>query len=492
MQTFQFGFLVLVLAFFSACKGQTKSNNFQETSNSDSKIAQQIDSLISIYNYNEGFIGSVLVAQKGKVIFKKGYGEANKEWDIPNETNTKFRIASVTKPFTALLILQLVADHKLDLNQSITTYLKDYPKETGDRIKIHHLLTHSSGLVRNIETDDKMFHKPKQLVDIFKNEPLLFIPGEKFQYSNAGYVLLGYLIEQITGKSYNEVLEEKILKPLKMYNTGYYRHRKLLPNRSAGYRNNFIDYNNANYFDYSNAFSSGAIYSTVEDMLLFDQALYSEKLLPKKYLDLAFTKQIEDKDYGGYYGYGWEIMEKPVGNSGEVIETIGHTGALPDYCAIFTRIPSSETTIVVLSNKGRSFLNAITNNTIALLMNKSLEWPKKSAAKALYESIKFKGMEEGEQRFGQVKNDENYYVSENEMNILSYIFMENGDFKTAKHILEIAIDYFPNAFNLYDSYGEVLLNMGEKEEAIKNYKKSVELNPDNQHGVEVLKQLQKE
>ena len=399
-----------------SCSGQSKENTSKTVNNIQSKSIQ-IDSLISIYNFNEGFSGSVLVAQDGKVILKKGYGLANREWNTPNTPYTKFRIASVTKPFTAVLILQLVSENKIDLHKPISTYLTDFPKELGNKITIHHLLTHTSGLIRDVNSDKKQFHNPKQIVELIAKESLLFEPGERFEYSNCGYNLLGYIIESITGKPYKEVLNEKIFTPINMNNSGYYRHKTILENRSSGYTNNFLDYRNANYFDYSNAYASGAIYSTVEDMLLFDQALYSEKLLPQDLLELAFSKQIEDKKYGGHYGYGWEIIEKSIGNTDDKIETISHSGSLPDHCAVFTRIPATKTTIILLGNTGRAWLNAITRNTLAILNNQSYDVPKKSATKELFNAINKNGVEFGKNKFKQLKNDSNYYVNENEMNV---------------------------------------------------------------------------
>lgn len=489
-QLLQFFLFSLIVTLATSCNGQTNSTSTVNNEKPLGKsMSEKIDELISIYNFNEGFSGSVLVAENGNVIFKKSYGDANREWNIPNKPDTKFRIASVTKPFTAVLILQLAAESKLDLNKPITTYLNDYPKEQGDKITVHHLLTHTSGLIRDVDTDKKQFHNPKQIVELISKEPLLFEPGERFEYSNCGYNLLGYLIETITRKSYQEVLEEKIFKPLNMQNSGYYRHKTVLKNRSSGYSNNFIDYKNSNYFDFSNAYASGAIYSTVDDMFLFDQALYSEKLLPKSLLDLAFSKQVADKDYGGYYGYGWEIVEKPIGNSDSKIETTSHSGSLPDYCAVFTRIPSTQTTIIILGNTGRAWLNAITQSTLAILNNETYNLPKKSVAKALFNAINEGGIEFGKIEFKNLLAENSYYVDENEMNVLSYVFLQEDKAETSASVLELAIEQFPNSFNLYDSYGEVLLNLGEKEKAIENYKKSIELNPDNKHGIEVLKEL---
>lgn len=477
--------------FATSCNGQTNSNAENSTKSIDKTKVDKIDEIIRLYSENAGFNGSVLVAHNGKVIYKNGFGLANMEWNIPNEVNTKFRIASVTKPFTAMLVMQLVAENKLDLQKPITTYLKDYPKENGSKITIHHLLTHSSGLKRDVETEQKQFHNPKQLVEILGNEPLIHKPEEKFEYSNAGYILLGYILETVTKKSYKDLLEENIFKPLNMNNSGFYRHRLLLENRSSGYRNNFIDYQNSNYRDFSNAYSAGAIYSTVEDMFLFDQAMYSEKILPKKYMDLILTKYIQ-ADFGGHYGYGLELAKKPIGNSSDMIETIGHSGTLPGYCAVYTRIPSSHSAIIFLSNTGRAYLNTMTTAITGILYDKPYDKPKKSIAKAFIDTIDKKGIDSGIRFFNKFKNNDDYYVKEKEMNIVSYKLLQSNRVQEAREVLKLAIGVFPNAFNLYDSYGEVLLVLGEKEKAIENYKKSVELNPKNKNGIRILKELEVE
>ncbi len=160
----------------------------------------KIDALISTYSDYGEFNGAVLIVEEGKIIYKKGFGLANMEWNVPNRTDTKFRIGSVTKQFTAMLIMQLVVENQLDLNTPLTTYLTDYPKENGDKITIHHLLTHTSGIPNSYEsTKQKAFkpdnYKPTELVKEFSALPLEFTPGEKFSYSNAGYNLLGLIID---------------------------------------------------------------------------------------------------------------------------------------------------------------------------------------------------------------------------------------------------------------------------------------------------------
>ena len=258
----------------------------------------KLDKLISAYAEYGKFNGSVLVAEKGKVIYKKGFGLADMEWNIPNQPDTKHRLGSITKQFTAMSIMQLVEQGKLKLDVPISTYLPDYPKKNGDVITIHHLLTHSSGIpnmtsfpgfVKDVMRNS---YSPVQLVNMSADSTLQFKPGERFAYSNSGYILLGYIIEKVTGKSYEQVLQENIFTPLKMNNTGYDHHGTLLKNRASGYEKNGRRYVNANFIDMSVPHAAGALYSTVEDLYLWDQALYGNQLLRKENMDLLFTKHI--------------------------------------------------------------------------------------------------------------------------------------------------------------------------------------------------------
>lgn len=475
--------LVFSFTLATQCSGQP---NFSKVN--------KIQELISTYaNYGE-FNGAILVAEKGEVLYEKGFGLANMEWKIPNETDTKFRIGSITKQFTTMLVLQLVAENKIDLHTPISTYLPEYPKENGDRITIHHLLTHTSGIPNSYEsTKPKAIkpdnHVPKNLVDEFSALPLEFIPGEKFSYCNAAYTLLGFLVEKVTNKPYEQVLQKRIFTPLHMKNTGFDKHRTLLNNRASGYFKNWGEYYNANYIDMSSVYAAGGLYSTVQDMYLWDQALYTEKILPKKYLDLMFTQHIADHNYGGHYAYGWNIKNKALGSSEDDILTITHDGVIDGFCAIITRIPSSNSSIILLSNVRRAPLNAMTKGIMGILYDKAYDFPKKSLAYSLLAAIDKGGIKKGVEEYEAVKEDSKYYLSENEMNIVSYKLLQSDRATAAAAVLKLGIEAYPNAFNLYDSYGEVLLGLGDTIQSIKNYKKSLVLNPENENGIQMLKKI---
>ncbi len=456
--------------------------------------AEKIDEVVTRYAKYGKFNGSVLVAEEGEVIFKKGFGMANFEWDVPNQTDTKFRIASITKQFTSMLIMQLVAEQKLDLQTPISAYLPNYPKKNADRITIHHLLTHTSGTpdfhhFMDYKEMDPYRYRPEELVNLFADQELLFSPGEQFSYTNTGYDLLGYIIEKITGKSYKQVLQDNIFEPLSMLNSGFDDNRVVLKNRASGYANRYLrgDYVNANYIDMTIPYAAGSIYSTVEDMFLWEQALYTENLLPKKYRDLLYGKYISAFN-GRHYGYGWIIGGMQIGNTGERIETLSHGGGMPGVKTLITRIPSSKSSIILLGNTEKSARFEITSSIIGILENKPYD-PKKSVAYSLVDVVAKEGAEKGLEYYHEIKDADGYYMDVDEMNIAGYELLESDKKNETTIIFKLNTEAFPNSFIPYDSYGEILLTLGDTTQAIINYKKSVELNPNNRGGIRILKEL---
>ena len=271
--------------------------------------SEKINELMSLYHKYRQFNGSVLVAEHGKIIYKKGFGYANMEWEIPNDPDTKFRLGSITKQFTSMLIMQLVEQGKLKLDDKLSNYLPYYRKDIGEKVTIHHLLTHTSGipsytgLPKFFEDVSRDPYTVDEFVKKFCSGDLEFEPGSKYKYNNSGYFLLGAIIEKITGKSYEDVLREKIFEPLNMKNTGYDHHKTILSKRATGYDNTFDGFENSPYLDMSLPYAAGALYSTVEDLYLWDQALYTEKLLSQKYKDIMFTPHLSN------YAYGWGVRK---------------------------------------------------------------------------------------------------------------------------------------------------------------------------------------
>ncbi|BAZ23557.1 hypothetical protein NIES4073_44460 [Kalymmatonema gypsitolerans NIES-4073] len=336
--------------------------------NIEAKVNEYIDANVEVHKFS----GSVLIVQKEKVLVSNGYGMANYELDVPNTPQTKFRLASITKQFTAMAIMQLQEKGLLNVDDSINKYILDYP-ETGKQITIHHLLTHTSGIPNFTSFPDyletMMIPAPlEKIIARFKDKSLEFEPGEKYNYSNSGYILLGYIIEKVSEKAYETYLKEKIFQPLGMNNTGYAHHNPIIKNRASGYSIGNDGLQNADYIDMSIPHAAGALYSTVEDLYLWDRALYTEKLLSQTSLVQMFTPFKEN------YGYGWYITE--VFNH----KVVGHGGAINGFVTNIERYVNDDVCIIVLSNNVLSPVGRMSQDLAAIVFNEQYELPKKRIA----------------------------------------------------------------------------------------------------------------
>ena len=472
---------ICLLLLVSSCSGQSNSNTDKDFTTK----ADKINEIISLYSDYESFNGAVAVSYQGTVLYKNGFGFANMEWDIPNETDTKFQIASITKSFTAMLIMQLVNEGELDLKKPISTYLPDYPTEYANIINIHHLLTHTSG-IPNVKSDIKA-NRPEDMVNQFANEPLNFVPGTNFEYSNSGYTLLGFIIETVTGKPYQKVLREKIFNPLKMENSGFYKHKPVIKKMSSGYDTWYPEYFDVDKSDESSAYAAGGLYSTVDDMLLWDKALVNEKLLPKKYMDIIFTKHSPDGNH--HYGYGWELRKVNVGNKNNKIETISHSGRVDGYRTIFTQIPKTNSCIVLFSNSSNSLLHGINTAILAILNDESYDFPLKPITIFMDRIIEKEGIDKGIAFYKANSKNPAYYISEDELILSGYYFLKQDNFNKALKIFKLAIETFPDKYNPYHSYAESLMKIGKKKEALASFKMSLKINPNNGRAARMIEIL---
>ena len=310
--------------------------------------SEKVDALFAAVAQGPGPGAAVLVVRDGKIIHEKGYGMANLEQGTPCTPQTRFRIVSLTKAFTAMAVMILHERGVLHIDDAIGKYLPDYPK--GDKITIRQLLTHTSGVQEPVLDAEMLEILPKRNTPLAKryttcrDEPLEFPPGDRWSYSNAGYIVLGYLVEKVSGQSYEVFLQENLFKPLGMSHTGYDHSDVILPQRAAGYVRRDGVCKNATYVDMSIFGPSGALYSTIEDMALWDQALYGEALVRADLLRQAFTRVKLSDGTAADYGFGWVLAK----NRG--LEEIRATGMAPGFTAQIVRIPSQRFTVVILSN----------------------------------------------------------------------------------------------------------------------------------------------
>ncbi len=456
--------------------------------------AEQLDQLMSKYFEYGKFNGSVLVSMDGVTFLNKGYGLANMEWNQANAVDTKHRLGSVTKQFTAMLILKLAEKGMLDLHEPIATYLTDYPAKTGKVITTHHLLTHSSGIpnytaLPGFIRDNSMdYFSPKDFLDFFKDLDLEFEPGTKFNYSNSGYFLLGYLLEELTEKRYEDLLTENIFGPLGMENTGYDSHSSIIPNRAVGYEKSGRSYVNARYLDMSVPYAAGSMYSTTEDLAKWDASLYTNQLLNSSFMDL-FLKPHQQTQEGFYYGYGWGHGELPIGTSTDLAAVISHDGGINGFNTRITRIVKDKILIVMLNNTGAAPLRDIENAILAVLYDKPYKAPKESLARLTGIMAEEGQAEAAIQFFESNLDNDQYEVRESEINELGYQFMYAKNMESAAKVFKVNMERYPNSFNVYDSYAEAMLYSGKRKQAIKYYKRSLELNPENQNGKDMLARM---
>ena len=454
--------------------------------------AARVQEVLKLANEYGQFNGSALVAENGKVIYNGGFGLANVEWGIPNTPDTKFRLGSITKQFTATVILQLVEQGKIKLDGKLSDYLPEYRKDTGDKVTIHHLLTHTSGIPSYtnqpgfLENVSRNPYKVDEFVKKYASGDLEFEPGSKYSYNNSGYFLLGAIIERVTGKPYEQVLKQNIFDPVGMKNTGYDHHNTIILKRASGYTKTPV-LSNAAFLDMSIPYAAGSLYSTVEDLYLWDQALYTDKLLS------AASKELMYKPFLQNYAYGWVVRNASFKQNNNDIQMIAHNGGINGFTTTIVRFPKEKNLIVMLDNTGSGYLDRLSESIAKILYSQPYEQPKISIVAPLEKLINEEGIQKAIAAYRDLKAKQSATndFSEPELNRLGYQLLRTGKVKEAIEIFKLNVEAYPKAFNTYDSLAEAYLADNQRELASQNYKKSLELDANNTSAVEALKRLEK-
>ena len=326
-----------------------------------------MDQVVQSHVASHTFMGSVLVARGNEVIFSKGYGSADLEWDVPNSPSTKFRLGSVTKQFTAASILLLEERGKLSVNDPVKKYMPDAPA-AWDNITIKHLLTHTSGIPNFTSFPDYPKLEPfttttAQLVARFRDKPLDFAPGEKWNYSNSGYVLLTYLLEKVTGGTYETFVRENILTPLGMKDSGVDSNAEVIHHRASGYVFQKGRFENAGFINMTVPQGAGALYSTTEDLLKWEQGLFGGKLLKPASLEKMTTP------FKNNYAFGLTVTT----TGGH--KRIEHGGGIEGFNTDLTYYPDDKMTVVVLSNVNGNAPGEIAGKLAALARGDAVKMP---------------------------------------------------------------------------------------------------------------------
>lgn len=309
---------------------------------SESQILSQVEAYLQPFVQSGNFTGSVLIARKGQILFERGFGMANYELQVPNSPATRFHIASVSKPFTALAILQMQEQGKLSIDDPVARFVPDFPN--GDKIKLEHLLTHTSGIsnvndLPDYDTFARTPHTLQQLVAKFAGLPHEFQPGADYHYSNSNYNLLALILEKVSGENYGDYVRKHILEPAKMANTGHDGDPlQLISLAASAYEPAGINsYEKAPYLDWSNKTGNGSLYSTVDDLYRFDRALNTDVLLKAATREKYFVE-------GRGNRFGWFHRKR----SGHRV--MSSNGRSPGFTAVLDSYPDDDVTVIVLSN----------------------------------------------------------------------------------------------------------------------------------------------
>ncbi|KAB1076002.1 serine hydrolase [Methylobacterium planeticum] len=322
-------------------------------------FAQRADALVKPYLDAKLFSGAVLVAHRGRPVFRRAYGLANREWGVPNTPETRFRVGSITKQFTAAAILKLAEAGRLNLDDPIRRFYPQAPA-AWERVTLRTLLTHSSGIPSYTNLPDyyariqRLEMTPREIVALTADKPLLFEPGKGFDYDNTGYILLGLVVEAASGQPYDRYLREAIFDPLGLKDTGYDDATAILPRRASGYRLGNGQLRNAMPIASSIPYAAGAHYSTVDDLLAWDRALFSGRVLS----DLSRRAMFADAGYG--YGFGWYIGQ----SHGHRLWS--HGGGINGFLTIKDTYPDDELTVLVLANTETAPVQAMAREIAAL------------------------------------------------------------------------------------------------------------------------------
>lgn len=462
------------------------------------------------------FTGNVLVAEKGKVVYMQSFGKTGITTGVPNTRGISFPVASVSKTFTATAILQLAEKGRLQVSDPVSRYLPAFPYTT---VTIKHLLSHTSGLPPYDDyfkpVGDTGFEKSVTNADYLaaveaSSIPLAYQPGDNGNYDNVNFLVLSLIVERVSGLSYNNYIQRYILKPAGM------KHTRFIP-LTVQYTSDSISsfvypYTYLHMYDEAPVMAAevpfiraywrtfalngfGDYVSTVDDLLQYDKALYENRLLKRETLQMALTPVLmnDGKPNEANFGLGWEL---------EKDTTLGcvpyHGGSATGLSCVLIRNITRHQTVILFDN-GDYRAHEIGWHVLELINGREVETPRINLARIYGIALVKEGPAKARQLLDSLRKDSAVYtLQEGDMNSLGYEFLgsvnvyhltEGRKFGEALETFRISTELFPQSWNCWDSYGEALLAMGKKEEAVAMYRRSVELNPANDNGRKVVEEL---
>lgn len=454
-------------------------------------VQQQMRDLMAAYHAYNMFDGAVLVADKGKIVYQGAFGMANREWNIPNSTDTKFMIGSVSKPLTAMLTLIQVQKGLLALDSTLSHYLPAFNNKPAAKVTVRQLLNHTSGIPNYDIIKDffprlsRQYFSRTDYLKTYIDSALAFPPGTRYLYSSWGYFTLGYLLETVTGKSYAALMQQDLFAKAGMTSSGSYAHTQIVPRRATGYDYSIDGYTSNDFRDQSNTMGTGDIYSTVGDLFRFHEAIMQHTLIN----DALTREMLAPGMDPANYGFGW--FNKPFKYSPtDSAASNFHLGMTDGFISFVRRIPSTNTVVVMLCNSSPTDFFGITNNLLRLLRHVPVKL-KAPVHKKMEQLIRQQGMAAALKAYPAMKADTaHYYIDWISMNFLAQQLQTARRLEEAKQLAENNLREFADKDLVQVTMGNIYVELGQKAAAIACYRAALQINPQYEEARNRLKELE--
>jgi CubicO group peptidase (beta-lactamase class C family) len=452
---------------------------------------QRIDSLVAAYHDARLFNGAVLVGQGDSVAYTAAVGEANMEWGVANTTDTRFHVGSVTKQFTAALILTLVAENKVALDSTIAHYLPDYPGPGAEHITIHHLLTHRSGIPSFTGFEDyesrimRLEWEPDSLVAKFAQRGLQFEPGSQWSYSNSGYFLLGVIAQEVTGQHYATALREKVLAPLGLDGPiGYAFSEEVIDREASGYTQTVWGYERAEPIESSVPLSAGMLYATPEGLHRWTRALHTGQVLPDSLYEVMTTPHAEN-------GYGYGLVMQADTIAGTPVSITGHGGGINGFTTSLNYLTPGDYTVVALDNTMGGSTSRLTEGIRQLLHGGTPPPPQPSVARALWPIVQEQTVADATARYQSLQQEhpDAYVYEPSELVRLGDALRTKDQSEQAADIYEFALSVDSTLADAHAGLGYAERTLGNREAAERHLKAALDQNPAHDEAKRALREM---
>jgi CubicO group peptidase (beta-lactamase class C family) len=459
---------------------------------SQNLVARRLDQIVSRHIQVGSFSGTIMVVDRERIVYQRAIGFADREARTLNTVSTRFEIASMTKPMTAIAVMQLVEEGTVRLDGKVSDYLPWYPSESGRRITVEQLLNHTSGIQQDIAFDGQSLGADvvasinsdrlsnDSLVRLIARRPLRFEPGSTYGYSSDAYAVLGAIVEHVAKKPFWQQLRERVLLPAGMTETGTSVVTATAARRAVGYEQGYDGFSRAPHIGVSPA---GGLYSTLRDLSAFDRALQGSSLVNERSKALLFAVR------GAHTAYGWKARIDTLSTGAQRL-VLRTTGSLPGFQALMIRVPGARRSIIILSN-ARTLVWRLDDMAIAIdraLDGRPYAMPRRSVAESLATlTLKRQASLTVARAFDRMRADTTRFsLIEADVNRLGYFILGRGALASAENIFALNARAFPTSANVYDSLGEVQLARGDTARAVASYRRSLELDPRNSNATTIL------